>query len=159
MFRAEALSALIRRNVECGVLHVLRIFRQAPIVLSFFFIDDTIVFGRASVAELGRVREILASYEAASWLAINLSKSKIMCSGGLPSDVRIALAGLIGVWCAEQHAIYLGIPINVGRSRSVIFRTLASRIENKLKDWKSKLLSQVEKLVLLKYFAQAIPHT
>lgn len=47
--------------------------------------------------------------------------------------------------------------MNVGRSRSAIFRTLVSRIEKKLKDWKSRPLSKAVKLMLIKSVAQAIP--
>lgn len=38
-----------------------------------------------------------------------------------------------------------------------MFRFLVSRVEKKLKDWKSRMLSQASKLVLIKYVAQAIP--
>ncbi|KAL6522139.1 hypothetical protein OROMI_032016 [Orobanche minor] len=83
--------------------------------------------------------------------------SEIMFSGGVPVERRRMLADFIGVRCVVQHAVYLGIPTAVGRSHVAIFRTLAGRIEKKLKDWKNKTLSQAGKLVLIKSVAQAIP--
>lgn len=67
------------------------------------------------------------------------------------------LVNLLGVIRVNQHVIYLGNLTNVGRSHGAIFSTLVARMENKLKDWKSKTLSQVGKLVLIKSVAQAIP--
>lgn len=116
LFCVEALSALIWRNVEFGALHGLKIYRQVLVVSRLFFADDTIIFGLALEAKLGRVRVILASYEAASGQAINLSKSESMFSGGVLLDKGNALANLIGVQCVKQHAIYLGILTNVGQS-------------------------------------------
>ncbi|KAL8474444.1 hypothetical protein ACS0TY_031057 [Phlomoides rotata] len=48
LFCAEALSVLIRREVERGVLHGVRICRRAPMVSKLFFADDTLIFGRAT---------------------------------------------------------------------------------------------------------------
>lgn len=126
-------------------------------VSNLFFADDIIIFGRATKTELRRVKNILASYEAASGQAINLNKSDIMFSSGISTERGNTLAQLLGVRRVHQHAIYLGIPINVGRSRSAVFRTLVHRVEKKLKDWKSKKLSQAGKLTLIKFVAQAIP--
>lgn len=111
MFCAKALSSLIRRNVERGALHGLRICRRAPIVSRLFFANDTIIIGRASKSELGHVREILECYEAASGQAINLNKSEIMFSGGVSLERCDILANLIGVRRVDQYATYLGIPM------------------------------------------------
>lgn len=67
------------------------------------------------------------------------------------------MAGSLRVTCAEHHAIYLGLPTSVGRSQNAIFRTLVSWEEKKLKDWRSNMLSQADKLTLIKFVAQAIP--
>lgn len=77
LFCAEALSALIRKNVEDGVLHGIRVCRRAPVVSNLFFADDTIIFGRATEPELRKVKHILATYDSASGQAINLNKSEI----------------------------------------------------------------------------------
>lgn len=140
IFCAEALSSLIRKNVEAGILHGVRICRRAPVVSNLVFADDTIIFGRATEGQ-----------------AINLHKSDIMFSKGITNERGNHLAGLLGVRRVQQHAIYLGVPINIGRSKSAIFRSLVHRVEKKLKDWKSKTLSQAGKLTLIKSVAQAIP--
>lgn len=134
LFCVEALSSLIQKSVESGVLHGIKICRRAPVVSKLFFADDTIIFGRATTTELSRVKRILETYETASGQAINLHKSEIMFSSGISEEQGNMLANHLGVVKVMQHAIYLGIPTNVGRSRSVIFRTLVHRVEKKLKD-------------------------
>lgn len=51
-------------------------------VSNLFFIDDTLIFGRATVDELVRVKEILRSYEATSGQIIYLIKSNIIFTAG-----------------------------------------------------------------------------
>lgn len=51
-------------------------------VSNLFFIDDTLIFGRATVDELERVKEILRSYEATSGQIIYLIKSNIIFTAG-----------------------------------------------------------------------------
>lgn len=105
--------------------------------------------------ELNSVKKIVEIYEEASNLAINLNKSEIMFSGGISQER--GLAGLLEVVRVNQNAIYLGIPTNVGHPCRAIFRTLVARVEKKLKDWKSKTISQTGNLVLIKPVAQSIP--
>lgn len=106
---------------------------------------------------MGCVKCILELYEGASRQTINKNKSEIVFSGDFSMERGEELANMLGVVRVDQHAIYLSIPMNVGRSRSVIFRSLVARIEKRLKDWKSKTLSQAKKLVLIKSAAQSIP--
>lgn len=53
--------------------------------------------------------------------------------------------------------MYLGILVHGIHSSSAMFRSLVERVEKKLKDWKSRTLSQADKLTLIKAVAQAIP--
>lgn len=129
LFCAEALSALIRSSVESGVLHGIHICRGDPKVSMLFFADNTIIFRRANEMELGRVKRVLDIYEEASGQAINLNKFEIMFSRGISMARGDMLADLLEVKKVEQRVIYFGIPTNVGRSRSAIFRSLIDRVE------------------------------
>lgn len=84
-----------------------------------------------------KVKEILEIYEGASGQAINLNKSDIMFSGGVPVAWVVDLTRELRVKRVDHHAIYLGIPGKVGRSRSVVFRELVNRVTKKIKDLKS----------------------
>ena len=45
----------------------------------------------------------------------------------------------------------------MGRSKKNTFRALKERLDNKLSEWKEKMLSQASKEILIKAIAQAIP--
>lgn len=56
-----------------------------------------------------------------------------------------------------QSEKYLGLPTEVGQSKSGTFKYLRDRVREKIKGWMEKLLSAAGKEVLIKSVAQAIP--
>lgn len=71
--------------------------------------------------------------------------------------MRVDLARELGVQRVDQHAIYVGIPGWMGRSRSAVFKALLDRVTKKIKDWKSRVLSHTWKLTLVRSVIQSIP--
>lgn len=67
------------------------------------------------------------------------------------------MSSILGVTCVEEHGLYLGLPIHVGRSKSAIFEYLKERLTKKLVSWRSKLLSSAGKEILIKVVAQTVP--
>ncbi|KAL8473417.1 hypothetical protein ACS0TY_030310 [Phlomoides rotata] len=90
---------------------------------------DTLVFRRAIVHELIRIKEILNIYAEASGQVINLVKSDILFINGIGEEMGHSLARLLGVRRVDQHSIYLGIPTAVRGSRTNIFKCLVDRVE------------------------------
>lgn len=80
-----------------------------------------------------------------------------MFSRGILAARGEGLVQVLGVQRVEQHAMYLGIPTRIGKSRIGVFRGLVNRISKKFKDLKGRTLSQVEKLTLVKSVVQSIP--
>lgn len=68
----------------------------------------------------------------------------------------VDLARELGGRHVDQHALYLGILGRVGRSRSALFRELMNRVTKKIKDWNSQILSQADKLTLVRSIVQSI---
>lgn len=52
---------------------------------------------------------------------------------------------------------YLSLPVYMGRSRSRTFAYLKDRVWKRIHGWKEKLLSKVDKEILIKAVAQVIP--
>ncbi|KAK6164048.1 hypothetical protein DH2020_000912 [Rehmannia glutinosa] len=157
LFCAEAFSALIRKAELNGNLHGVRICRWAPSISHLFFADDSIIFGRATIQEIEKTREIIKCYEGASGQRISMEKSEISFSKGIDISKRQVLADHMGVNLVEKLAIYLGLPTVVGRKKKDIFNGVIDRVRKKLKNWKGRLLSAAGKMVLIKSIAQAIP--
>ncbi|GAA0175043.1 hypothetical protein LIER_28300 [Lithospermum erythrorhizon] len=53
---------------------------------------------------------------------------------------------------------YPGLPSQIGRTKKEVFRYIAERVEERMRGWKGKLLSQVRKEVLIKSVMSAIPN-
>jgi hypothetical protein len=64
---------------------------------------------------------------------------------------------LVGVPASQRYDTYLGLPALVDKSRIREFQNLRDRVKRRVFDWKTKLLSQAGKEILLKAIVQAIP--
>jgi hypothetical protein len=69
----------------------------------------------------------------------------------------MAITEVLDVRNETLNEKYLGMPSNVGRSRSGAFKYIKDRIWSKIQGWLEKLLSAGGKDVLIKSVAQALP--
>ncbi|KAL0448586.1 UNVERIFIED_CONTAM: putative mitochondrial protein [Sesamum latifolium] len=97
IFCAEAFSCLIQDAEHCGRLTGVAVARQAPKVSHLLFVDGTLMFCRATIEQIGEVWRILWVYARASGQEINLNKSSMTVSGGIPGPIRYLLGALMGV--------------------------------------------------------------
>ena len=56
------------------------ICRNAPKITNLFFVDDSLIFSRVSLAEINSIVEILQVYAKASGQCINFEKSSMYFS-------------------------------------------------------------------------------
>lgn len=115
-------------------MHGVRVCRWASFISHLLFVDDSIIFGRANVEKIRRVKRMLEVYEEASGQKINLSKSDIVFSADVGDEWADYLARELGVRRLEQLGIYLGLLMRVGRSREAMFRSLVRMVKKKVKD-------------------------
>ncbi|XP_074278012.1 uncharacterized protein LOC141601617 [Silene latifolia] len=154
---AEVLSSLIRREIENGALHGVRIATQAPIISHLFFADDSILFVKANEEEASRVLEVLRRYEGASGQLVSLEKTTVSFSKGVSTERRNHLAEVLGVAAVEAQEKYLGLPTVIGRSKKALPNILRDKLSKKLQGWYGKTLSRAGREVLIKAIAQSIP--
>ncbi|XP_019078445.1 uncharacterized protein LOC109123361 [Vitis vinifera] len=108
----EVLSNLIRRAVDGGVLSGCRIRgrgEEEMIVSHLLFADDTIIFCEASKEQLSALSWILAWFEAASGLRINLDKSVLIPVGEVEDIEELAVE--LGCKVGLLPTVYLGLPL------------------------------------------------
>ncbi|XP_074314641.1 uncharacterized protein LOC141649868 [Silene latifolia] len=117
---AEALSNLMRRAVEAMTLHGIRVANGAPVISHLLFADDSIFFTRAMTGEVEVVKSILRRYEIASGQLVNLDKTMVSFSRGIPRAQRERVADFLGVREVAEHDRYLGLPTVVGRSKKAL---------------------------------------
>lgn len=100
---------------------------------------------------------MLHLYEKASGQKLNTVKTSIFFSKNTSAKFKAFIQTNAGITVNSSFDKYLGLPVMVGRSKNRTFKSLCSRIQNKLDGWKEKFLSQASKEILFKAVVQAIP--
>ncbi|KAL0300394.1 UNVERIFIED_CONTAM: hypothetical protein Sangu_3122900 [Sesamum angustifolium] len=122
------LSYLLVKAESRGELRGVAISRQGPRVSHLLFADDTLIFCQASGEAMYCVKRVLKEFEAASRMVVNLEKLEILFCRNISERQKEDLAWILKVRVVEKHAIYLGLPALVGRSKKEIFQSLKDRI-------------------------------
>ncbi|KAL8143980.1 hypothetical protein V2J09_017012 [Rumex salicifolius] len=121
------------------------------------YTDDCIIFNRSDKAQAETIKNILATFEMASWQRVNMEKTKITFCKVTKDNVKAEIAQILGISQREGCQEYMGLPTRVGRSKKVIFEVVKGKLEKKLKGWGYMHLSKARRAVLIKVVAQSIP--
>jgi len=147
----DTLSRLIIKAIKVGFLKGTHIndSRSEDILIShLLFADDTSMFCKLKISQLGYLRGILVLFQAMSGLKINLSISVLIPIGEVPE--LNSLANCFGCGVDYLLSSYLGLPFSATYKCKVVWEPVVERFRKKLAVWKSKLLFRGGKLILLK---------
>ncbi|XP_065628492.1 uncharacterized protein LOC136067104 [Quercus suber] len=154
---SEGLHRMIQKVIERGELQGVSICRNGPKLTHLFFVDDNLLFCRATTHDYQKVLEILSNYERVSGQKLNREKTALFFNKSTPSEMQKEIMDLLGVNELKQYEEYLGLPALVGRNKRASFDRLKQKVWKRLQGWEGKLLSQVGREVLIKSMIQAIP--
>jgi hypothetical protein len=154
---AEALSALLHKVEQKGIITGVPTSPKGPRLSHLFFADDSMLFCRSNSVEWRRLIKILGTYEEGSGQKLNLNKTSIFFSRNTSFERKQKILSLSGLTEAHHIDKYLGLPSFVGKSRKLAFHDIIDKVAQRLRNWKVKFLSQAKKEVLLKAVIQAIP--
>lgn len=120
------------------------------------FVDNTILFGDASLHEAHIIRKSLDIFCIASGQQVNWSKSNIFFFN---MDLRKQreIVRILGVNIGNLSGRFLGTPLFGGSNRTGLWHRLMDNYVNKLEGWKSKWLTLVGRLMLLKLVLLEMP--
>ncbi|CAL1396203.1 unnamed protein product [Linum trigynum] len=153
----EGFAAKISQEVASSSLHDLRIHRSAPPLSHLFFADDSYLFLRASIPECATLLQLLTNYEIVSGQKVNLHKSAVCVSANVSSQELQAISSFLGVSVLQAEDKYLGLPSQVGRSKSLTFQFIEEALAARIRNWKAKSLSLAGKEVVIKAIGAAGP--
>ena len=153
---AEGFHSLLQKGKMAGDLKGVSISRGGPKITHLFFADDSLLFCKATTANVDRIQGILSQYERTSGQQINKQKTTIFFSKSTPHSAQTAVKDMLGVPAITQYERYLGLPSFIGRAKYSSFAQIKERVWSKLKGWKEKLISQAGREVLIKSVAQTI---
>jgi hypothetical protein len=88
---------------------------------------------------------------------LNKEKTALFFSRNTKQEIRDQIPQVAGIPSSQRIEKYLRLPALVGKSRTREFIGINDRVRRRITDWKSKLLTQAGKEVLLKSIIQAIP--
>ena len=130
---------------------------NGPQITHFFFVDDSLLFCRARLANLEVIQDILVVYEQALGQQINRDKTTLFFSKVVAEETKEEILNFLGVLKIKEYEKYLGLPAVVRRNKKASLNCIKKGVWSKLQGWKENLLSQVGRKVLLKAVVRAIP--
>ncbi|RVX06605.1 LINE-1 reverse transcriptase-like [Vitis vinifera] len=154
----EVLSTLIRRAGEGGFLAGCRLRGRGGVELNvshLLFADDTIIFCKAEREQVTNLSWILAWFEAASGLRINLAKSALILVGQV--DELEELAAELGCRLGVFPTVYLGLPLGAHYKTSSSWDGVEERMRRRLAQWKRQYISKGGRITLIKSTLASIP--
>lgn len=152
----EALGQKIKKAVEKKYWKTYKMGKEKLRVPHLFFADDLLLIGEASHKQAAVMFRILQTFCAEFGQKVNESKSRVRYSPNTPINVRLAVLERYGVKNTSNLEKYLRIPFCHGRVQQH-FGYLIDKVMGRLSRWKSRLLSQAARLILIQLVTTAIP--
>ena len=84
----EGLSAMLKKEERAGKIKGVAACRGAPRVSHLLFVDDSIVFCKASMEECDRLIKVLEEYEGDSGQKLNKEKTSLFFSKNTPREIK-----------------------------------------------------------------------
>ena len=153
----EKLSLAINNAVQQGNWEPIHISNSGPKLSHLLFVDDVLLFTKASSSQLHFIRDLFDRFSKASGLKINLHKSRAFYSSGTPRDKIITVTSIFGIRCTTSLDKYLGFPILKGRPKKSDFLFIIEKMQKRLASWKNKLLNKPGRLALASSVLSSIP--
>lgn len=97
-----------------------------------FFVDDSILFCKASKKEWKKVRRVLNIYELALGQKINNKKSSLFFNSNTSNEARSVVIQAVGGVICGNYDKYLGLPALISRSKYNTFWWLKKECEKDL---------------------------
>ncbi|KAJ9698913.1 hypothetical protein PVL29_007804 [Vitis rotundifolia] len=145
------LSAMLRRAVGGGFISGCKLRGEGRMDLNvshLLFADDTIIFCEAKKENLTYLSWILAWFEVASRLRINLAKSELIPVGEVAEieDMAVELGCRVG----SLPIVYLGLPLGAYHKTPSIWDGVEERMRRRLALWKRQYISKGGRITLIK---------
>ena len=150
-------SHLLSRAEENNSLRGIKVAPTAPSVNHLLFVDDCVIFSKATIHDAEAIQEALRVYELFSGQKVNFDKTTLSFSKGVRALRRSEIEQKLGVRVVDVHDRYLGLPTTVGRSKKGITKGVKEKLWKKLQGWKGMILSKAGREVMIKAVAQSLP--
>ncbi|XP_021716616.1 uncharacterized protein LOC110684467 [Chenopodium quinoa] len=145
----EIFSAMINQAESTGLFKGVKVSRYAPSISHLFFADDSLLFFQTSPQACSNVLGVVHQFCDISGQMLNLQKSFVRFSPNVQEDYRESLANSLQLKSLPSLGTYLGLPVDMGRSKRTPYQPLVDKITSRLMSFASLHLSPAAKLVVI----------
>ena len=124
----KGLNGLIKEAENNGDIHGFSLCWRGPKLTHLLFMDDSLLFCKATMEECGKVLEILNMYEVTLGQKVNRSKTGLFFSKFTSAEIRHGIKEALGVPEIMQYERYLGLPSFVGKGKKASFSYIKERV-------------------------------
>ncbi|XP_059066721.1 uncharacterized protein LOC131044985 [Cryptomeria japonica] len=153
---AEVLGQFISKKWEEGVWKGVQIAAGVNSITHLQFTDDTFLAGDATTREAQVMKETLDIYEKASGQKVNWNKSEIFFFNTKPCKQR-EVCKILSMKVGSLPGKYLGIPFFGDANKFDLWKNLIDSCINKMDGWKSRWLTLVGRISMLRTVVSTIP--
>ncbi|KAL4339508.1 hypothetical protein GQ457_08G016410 [Hibiscus cannabinus] len=157
LFIYNIFSWLIDKEMKCSKFEGLKIKRSCPTLSHLLFANDCILFSKANAENCRDVCQLLDDFQNATGQTVNYEKSSVFFAPNCFDGKKAHMLNILGFGLMEEDSSYLGLPSIWGRNKKIALVFIKDRVMRKLQGWKTKLLNQAGKEVLIEAEVQAIP--
>jgi len=153
----DALSRKLKSLHEMGFIKSFKGSNAFKSITHLMFADDILIFSNGSVSTVKVIGKLFKDYQLVSGQMVNYQKSSFVCSKYIVGSRKRAIKFWLKIPFANLPFNYLGVPLFKGMVKSIYFSKLYDKITQRINNWKSKLLSPADKLVLINSVLSSIP--
>lgn len=128
LFVADALSALLRKEVEDQTISPIKVTRNAPGVSHLLFADDSLLFFKADQSQAVQMKQVLENFCRGTGMLINPAKCSILFNKRCPENSQIHISSTLGTDQISFEPKYLALPMPDGRMKSDRFQAIQERV-------------------------------
>ncbi|GLJ14706.1 hypothetical protein SUGI_0238400 [Cryptomeria japonica] len=153
---AEAFGRSIQAALNDGMIKGIKVTEGIENVTHQQFADDTMLFGKSSLAEAKQFKEIMLNYTRALGLEVNMHKSEIYIINTSEVEAK-KICRLIRFKKGMFPCKYLGLSMDRGVRVNRLWEPVKEKIKQRVSSWKGKWLSNVGRATMIKALLSSIP--